>query len=150
MDVTLKAIIKDELQRLINEKIEVLISNINELKAESVESSKNSAGDKHEVGRAMSMAELEKLSTQLSNHKRMLQGLENIYIGEKSIIQIGTLVKTSKGRFLISVSFGKLSLSQTEYIIISSASPLAKVLIGKRIGDRAEINGIVHQITQVV
>ncbi len=99
------------------------------------EETKSSSGDKYETGRSMAQLEIEKLTTQLENTKRLIEQLQKLDPDkEYQKIQFGCLVKTREVNYFISVPIGKIEHSEEVYYAISKESPLAKAMIGLSIG----------------
>jgi len=103
---------------------------------------KSSAGDKHETGRAMTQLEQEKLSRQLTETRRTLEGLHQIDPDTSSAkIAFGSLVKTDRGYFFISVGIGAIAIKDESVFCITAGSPLGQKLLHKSKGEVIEING---------
>lgn len=75
--------------------------------------SKSSAGDKHETARAMMNLEQEKLERQYQELMTMKDRFDKINF-ESPIdkIQLGSLIETNKGFFLLSVGLGKVKTNR--------------------------------------
>jgi transcription elongation GreA/GreB family factor len=102
---------------------------------------KSSAGDKYETGRAMAQLERDRHAQLLAEAQRMLADLEKINPDITSSVAVpGSLVQTSRGTFLISISAGKLTVEGADYFAVSSASPIGALLLGKRVGDVVAFN----------
>ena len=102
--------------------------------------SKSSAGDKYETGRAMAQLERDRHAQLLADAQRMLQELQHIDLAPTAVIRAGSLVKTTRGTFFISISAGRISLDGIDYMAVSAASPIGTALRGKRVGDTAVFN----------
>ena len=103
---------------------------------------KSSAGDKHETGRAMLQLEMEKAGQQLTSILQMKETLSRINIAKKSsAVSLGTLVETNSGTYFISVSAGEITLDSKNYFAISIASPIGKLMLGKKAGEELIWNG---------
>ena len=103
---------------------------------------KSSAGDKHETGRAMLQLEMEKAGQQLTSILQMKETLSRINIAKKSTaVSLGTLVETNSGTYFISVSAGEITLDSKNYFAISIASPIGKLMLGKKAGEELIWNG---------
>jgi hypothetical protein len=57
-----------------------------------------------------------------------------------SIIREGSLVQASSGNFLIAAPIGKVELEGASIFIITTFSPLGKMLLGKKAGDSISFN----------
>lgn len=132
--------IKKELYRVCHEFVQnkldtiekTILSNKNALNAET----KNSAGDKHETGRAMLQLEMEKAGQQLVEVQKMQEQLNKINLQtEVNNVHLGSLVKTSAATYFIAVSKGQIKVENEIYFGISSQSPIGKLLLGKVVGD---------------
>ncbi len=111
--------------------------------------SKSSAGDKYETGRAMAQLERDRHAQLLADAQRMLQELQHIDLTPSVVIRTGSLIKTSRGTFFISISAGRIPLDGTDYMAISAASPIGLALRGKQVGDTAVFNNIGYVIEAV-
>jgi hypothetical protein len=134
----------------LEEKIAAVKNQISELNQSFADEGKSSAGDKHETARAMAQLEVEKLHQQLhqfENQTGVLKKLNPDFHSESIPLAIGTgsLIKTDKGNFYISVPLGKLE----DVMAISAASPLGKEMIGKKAGDEATFNKITYRIREI-
>ncbi len=111
---------------------------------------KSSAGDKHETGRAMLQLEMEKASQQFEVIQKMAIALQQINIIKTSeIVCLGSIVYTTKGIYFLAISVGKLVVEKTEYYVISSSSPIGKLLLGKQKNDSIVFNGNKIEIKEV-
>jgi transcription elongation GreA/GreB family factor len=121
---------------VINQKIQRLQAEIQSIEESSQEDTKSSAGDKYETARAMAHLETEKLAEQLNEANRAMRILSQIDpLQNTGVVQPGSLVKTDKGIFFISVPAGKLSLDDNDFFALSPESPMGQALLGKREGD---------------
>lgn len=132
------------------ERITRLKTEIKKTQSSANEETKSSAGDKYETGRAMAQLEIEKNTTQLREAERLQGMLQAIHINlvSESIIP-GSLVKTSKGDFYISISIGLITLNQQQYFIIAPDSPIGKLFMGKKAGDTVSWNNNVYTIQSI-
>lgn len=103
---------------------------------------KSSAGDKHETGRAMAQLEQEKLSRQLTETRKTLEGLLKIDpLSTFDTVTFGSLVNTSRGFFFISVGIGAIQVKETTVFCITAGSPVGQKILQKKVGDTFEMNG---------
>ena len=144
-------------QQLYNTCLDRLQSQINTLgKAmERIQAAKNnetksSAGDKYETGRAMMQMEEDKITTVLNETYTKLHQLQHLNIQKPSDrIQMGSLVITSLRHYFIGVSMGRVALEGKLYFCISPEAPLAKGLIGKRVGEKVVFNGNEEEVIEI-
>lgn len=103
---------------------------------------KSSVGDKYETGRAMMQLEKEKYAQQLAQAQDLRQQLELLNPQLNSTqIQRGTLLRSNEGLYYLSVSLGKITHEGKTVFVLSAASPLGQVLLGKRTGDKISFQG---------
>ena len=123
---------------------------IEEVKLSAQQETKSSVGDKYETGRAMMHLEIEKLSVQLFQWKKLLEDTDKIDLQLLSTsVKKGTLVRTDQGIYFILVALGKIDLDGTTYFVISEESPIGKILTGKKKTDRIEFNQKLISILEV-
>lgn len=111
---------------------------------------KSSAGDKHETGRAMLQLEMEKASQQIAVVQQMKEVLHRIKTDDSSeVVRLGSLVYTNKAVYYLAISMGAVSIENTNYFVVSSSSPIGKLLLGKKINEAIYFNGQEIKITQI-
>ena len=130
-------------------RIEQLLFDLEEKRQDINDQSKNSAGDKHEVGRAMAYIEIEKLTQQLELNKKMLFELGEIEFQTSDAVRKGSLIQTNQGFYFASIAFGKLEYKDDTYFAASTSSPLMSRMIGKKVGDSVSFNGAEYSIEAV-
>jgi hypothetical protein len=62
------------------------------------------------------------------------------------MVKKGSLVKTDKGDFFVSITLGKIQVEGSLVIAISPESPLGSKLIGLTTSEIANINGTIYAI----
>jgi transcription elongation GreA/GreB family factor len=133
--------------KLLNSKLVELEKAIFNVQNAANEESKSSMGDKYETGRAMAQNDRAMLENQKNELLKDISTFENInFEQETEFIKNGSLVHTTIGYILISVSLGKIVESGITVMLISSASPLGTELSGKKAKDSITINGRQLQI----
>jgi transcription elongation GreA/GreB family factor len=147
----LKQKIQAHYLQLATTKVTLLQQTLADLKESGTNETKSTAGDKHETALAMLQIEQANKRTQLQEaleQKVAIEKLENITNTTK-IVQ-GSLVKTSKGYFYISIAMGKALVDDITVIAISPQSPLGAKLIGLYVHDTAEINGNEYSVEEIL
>ncbi len=135
---------------LLNEKIQLLSSLLNDLKDGITNDSKSSAGDKHETSRAMAQLEIEKISKQLYELNLQKDTLQKIdFTSPSETITKGTLIETDSGLFYLSIALGKISVDNKEVMVLSTQSPLGQKLLGLKVNDTVQINTACYRIKNV-
>lgn len=146
--------IKEALFKICTERVNNRHQKIKQVLADIMESlleeSKSTAGDKHETGRAMLDIERENTSKQLQEVEVLIALLKKIDINSKSdYVRLGSLVKTDKATYFISLSIGAVDIYKTPYLCVALNSPMGQVLLGKKKGDTFSFNNVEHQILAV-
>lgn len=135
----------------LNEKINYFQQAIDELSESVLNETKSTAGDKHETALSILQSEQSRLAIHLYDaHDQKSFYCQMKIDQDTSFIKSGSLLKTSKGWFYMSVALPKIIIEDTTVIAISSKSPLGEKLLGKKIGDRIEINGINHLVEEIL
>jgi len=116
-----------------NRKVEIL----HDLESES----KSTAGDKHETGRAMIQLEREKLGDQIKEfelYQKLLIHLKNHT--HSKYVKLGTVVMTNHSNYYISFPAKQCVINSKTYYCISAQSPIGKLLLGKKVGEKITFN----------
>lgn len=125
---------------------EIISSNQRALQSET----KSSAGDKHETGRAMLQLEMEKAGQQLTGIIKMKETLSKVNLKNSfEVAHLGSVIRTSKASFFLSISSGKLIVADKIYFAVSISSPIGNILLGKRVGDTFTFNNIQQTIEEL-
>jgi hypothetical protein len=61
----------------------------------------------------------------------------------------GSFVKTNQGYLFLSIALGKIKMNEATVIVLSPQSPLGTKLIGSKIADTVEMNGISYYIEDI-
>ncbi|WP_233900698.1 GreA/GreB family elongation factor [Tenacibaculum piscium] len=129
---------------------EIISSNQKALQSET----KSSAGDKHETGRAMLQLEMEKAGQQLHGIIKMKEILSKINTQNSQenskIAHLGSLVKTTKNSFYLSISSGQLIIDNQPYFAVSVSSPIGRILLGKKQGDSFVFDTMEQKIVEIL
>lgn len=134
-------------QKLLHSKLVELEKAIFNVQNAANEESKSSMGDKYETGRAMAQNDRAMLENQKNELIKDITTFENInFEQETEFVKSGSLVQTSIGHILVSVSLGKIVEDGINVMLISSASPLGTELSGKKVKDTVTMNGRSIQI----
>jgi len=137
----LKSDLVKECQSILDQKIELLEKQLADFKKAANNETKSSVGDKYETGRAMMHNEMDKLKQQQAQAITAKAAFMQIQFNNKaSKIQLGSLVKTDKGTFLLAVALGKVVVQNQHYFVLSLASPIGQKLKGKKQGDSITLN----------
>jgi transcription elongation GreA/GreB family factor len=111
---------------------------------------KSSAGDKHEVGRAMVQQELDQLDARLIGIHHMQQELRRVELDRLTAeIGFGSIVNTDQGTYFVAIAIGVVDTPAGACYAISLASPIGQALRGKQAGDVINVNGRAIHILDV-
>lgn len=143
-----KSEILNIIQLKLTQKVETLEKMIAETRASNNET-KSSMGDKYETGREMLQQEINNIQRQLNETLNQQNFLKKLNTEVCTKVQNGALVKTDKGFFYISVSSGEIVFEGKKIMTISSESPLAKAMFGKKIAETFLINNVNQIIEEI-
>ncbi|MEM9142022.1 MAG: 3-oxoacyl-ACP synthase [Bacteroidota bacterium] len=115
------------------------------------EETKNSAGDKHETGRALLQLEREKLGQQLQEAEKLQRVMERIPISSTPPERVvsGSLVQTDKNHYYVGISAGLCTKDTQAVFCISPRTPIGQQLLGKKVGDYFTMNGQMQTILAI-
>jgi transcription elongation GreA/GreB family factor len=148
--MTLKQKIYVHYLAAINNKLQLLQQVLADLKESGANETKSTAGDKHETALAMLQIEQANKREQLKEMVAQKVALEKIdpAIVAATILN-GSLIKTNRGYFFMSVALGKAVINDITVITLSPQSPLGKKLIGLSAGGSVEVNNNVYNIESI-
>jgi transcription elongation GreA/GreB family factor len=116
----------------------------------SNDDTKSSAGDKFETGREMAQQDINRNKQLLLDAKQQENNLVSLKdVPSSPNVRSGSLVLTDQGNFYLSISAGQLQVGNESYFAISSASPIGKLLIGKKVNDQLTFNGKTYLIKEI-
>lgn len=134
---------------LVKEKSDSLNQELNNFQSAANEETKSSAGDKYETGRAMMHLEKEKIATQLNQLQKQEKVLRQIKPGKfLDQADLGSLIRTDKGIFYLSISLGKIQLTE-DVFCISPVAPLGQLLKGVTSGKQIPFGGRTYLVLDV-
>lgn len=106
-----------------------------DLQESSLSETKSSAGDKYETGRERLQQEMNQLQEQLQQVEKQQQSLFYLEKYKTGLVaKQGSLVKTNRGFYFLSVSLGALPMKPL-IMALSPVSPLGELLLEKQPGD---------------
>jgi len=143
----MKQKIHQQYQQIVNDRVDVLQDMITALTEDSKNDAKGSAGDKHETTLSMMHLEQEKLNHKLSENleqKAILSKIDASIIHK--VIGLGSLVQTNHLLVYISTALPKIEVEDKTVFAVSPQSPLGNQLMGKKVGDEFEINGVKYEV----
>ena len=129
----------DTIAQTIQDKIDYLQGLILDLRNSNSET-KSSMGDKYETSREMMQQEITRIQSQMNEVLTQQESFHKISIKNTDVIVNGSYVETSMGNFCIACSLGEVTFNTKKIFVLSSQTPLAKVLLGKCVNDTFEMN----------
>lgn len=109
----------------------------------STDDTKSSAGDKYETTREMMQQDIARCQMQLSEAKKDEFTIKELLTPQQfEFVQQGSLVETDKGIYFIAISIGVVSVAGMKVFVISNQSPIAKLLLKKKVGESFEFNHV--------
>ena len=137
---------------VLNKKLNTFYNQKKELKQALNSESKSSAGDKHEIGRAMIHLEMEKLGNLINEAEQNFKKLQSIknHNNNTEVIGLGSAVLTDKANYYISIAADIYKINSKMFYCISPKSPIGKLLIGKKLDDKIEFNNQVIKIIKIL
>lgn len=120
----------------LNQRFKVVQETIADLQNSLQSETKNSAGDKHETGRAMLQLEREKAGNQLAEIQKLQEAFQKINSQSKHTrVALGSVVKTTQSHYFIAISAGEIVIDDTVFYAISPVTPIAQLLLSKQVGN---------------
>ncbi|MGB5417888.1 3-oxoacyl-ACP synthase [Algibacter sp.] len=138
-------------ENFINARFETVQNTIKEIQESLQSETKSSAGDKHETGRAMLQLEREKAGHQLAEIENTRALLQKVNIEKTSnVIGLGSIVYTTQANYFIAISAGELMVDHDKFYAISANTPIAKLLLSKKVGDHIQFRSSTFTIKKIV
>ncbi len=137
-----KSALLEHIRSILDEKVSAAQEEIESTRGSFASDTKSSAGDKHEVGRAMVQQELDKLEEQRARLIVLQQELARVPL-DRTFHQVafGSLVETEQDSYFEAVGLGRIAFEGGSCSAISLASPIGQALSGKRVGDQLVFHG---------
>jgi transcription elongation GreA/GreB family factor len=121
------------IKSILEERMKVAKDEMESAQLSANEETKSSAGDKYETGRAMAQNQRDMYARQyqqILGEKQVLDRIDPLFVSPRVIP--GSYVETSNGDFFISVSIGPVKFENGQVMVVSPASPIGKLLLGKQ------------------
>lgn len=148
--MTFKQNIYDHCLRVLDEKAALINHRLEELREAISNETKSTAGDKYETARAMIHIEQEQAARQLREVQQQQNELLRLALGQSlHTVGRGSLIRTDKGYFFISIGLGKQLVDATPVYVISPVSPLGKLFISTNVDQSVRLNDAVYHIEAI-
>lgn len=128
------------------------LSNFQQEQLESINrSSNNESQDVIENPRENQMRELRVENETIDKLRKEINYLEGFEsLKERDQVEVGSLIKTSAGNFLVAVPKLKFEAEGDTFTAISAHSPLFEALSGAAEGDKVDFNGEQYHIETII
>lgn len=146
--MTQRTAIISKLNQLVEEKIRHFQGLIDDLRSSNTET-KSSMGDKYETSREMLQQEIMQIQRQLAVFQEHQIQIRKLTETASETIKFGSVVKTSMGNFVIVTGLGAFELDGEKFVSISELTPLAKELMGKKVGDGFKVQNKNYRVLEV-
>lgn len=149
--MSIKLELYDFCLEFVDNRFQTIQNTIKEIQESLLSETKSSAGDKHETGRAMLQLEREKSGNQLVEIQKLKAILNKVNSEAKhQKIALGSVVYTTQSNYFIAISAGEIVSDSKRFYAISQATPIAKLLISKTVGDEVLFRNTTIRITQIL
>lgn len=146
----IKILVINALEKELMERLEIAQQNYDDALESRNNDTKSSAGDKYETSRAMMQQEMDNAEARIHQVKLFMNELHRLPTEEKTDQVIsGSLVETSRGIYFLGLSLGKIEVQNRIIYAISTASPLGKLLLNKKVGDEINLNNMTQRVKSI-
>lgn len=150
METIKKEVIK-AIEKELDERLTISTQTYNDALESRNNDTKSSAGDKYETSRAMMQQEMDNAEAIIHQVKMFKNELQRLPVEEKSDKVIsGSFVETDLGLYFLGLSLGNIEIQNQIVYAISTASPLGKMLLHKKVGDEISLNNTKQSIRSIV
>ncbi|MFC0345859.1 GreA/GreB family elongation factor [Epilithonimonas hispanica] len=141
---------KSELRDFVNDSISGKVKTLEFYLNFSLEASRDiKKTSKYDSIREEIQEEIYHLDRQMVSLKSMQTQMRKVLNSVSKTIKLGSLVITNKARFYISVSLGEFFFQGDRFYAISPESPMAQIMLGKKVGDDFVLNKIHQEIVEI-
>jgi len=148
--IAFKNSLKKAGELVIEERIAITKSAINNAQEAANSEDKSSAGDKYETGRAMGHLQKDMYARQQAENMKELDQLQKVNTNViYTSAQTGAFIRCSGHSFFIAAGLGKQQINDQPIFFLSPHAPLAKLLLHKKAGDRFLFNKVETEILEV-
>lgn len=142
---------KNELRDFVNNTISGKVKTLDFYLNFSLEASRDiKKTSKYDSIREEIQEEIYHLDRQMVSLKTMQTQMRKVLNSVSDTVKLGSLVITNKARFYISVSLGEFFFQGDRFYAISAESPMAKIMLSKKVGDDFVLNNIHQEIVEIL
>ncbi|MDR0227512.1 MAG: hypothetical protein LBI72_00355 [Flavobacteriaceae bacterium] len=139
--MTLKEKLKTLCVQRLNDKVEAFQGIVDDLSAGAQSDAKSSAGDKHETALSMMHLEQENISSKIRESLELLEVVSKVDEAKKSeVVEFGSIVRLNSVYLFLSSALPKVDIDDISILPISVDAPIAKMAMGRKMGDTFTFN----------
>ncbi|MDR2222974.1 MAG: hypothetical protein LBE34_09565 [Flavobacteriaceae bacterium] len=139
--MTLKEKLKTLCVQRLNDKVEAFQGIVDDLSAGAQSDAKSSAGDKHETALSMMHLEQENISSKIRESLELLEVISKVDEAKKSeVVEFGSVVRLNSVYLFLSSALPKVDIDNISILPISIDAPIAKMAMGRKMGDTFTFN----------
>ena len=147
----IKAKLYDFCVTVIEEKLSVINSVLDNAQDSANHETKSTAGDKHDTSRELLHQERNKAAQNLNNQLMKRRTLIQLNNFPSSVnVGFGSLLNTNQGWVFIGLSIGNIQFNEEQVLCVSPISPFAKAFEGASQGDCVEFNNTSFVIETII
>ena len=149
--MTIKQQLYNQCLEFVENRFQTIQNTIKEIQESLGSETKSSAGDKHETGRAMLQLEREKAGNQLAEIQKLKVLLNKVnpeIVHQK--VALGSAVYTTQSNYFIAISAGEIATDSTTFYAVSTATPMAQLLLLKTVGDEVQFRNTTIKILKIL
>lgn len=142
---------KSEIRRHVTQQISEKIGKLERFIHFTQESSRDiKKTPKYDSIREEIQEEIYQMQRQLAALHALRRNMAKVLNHPTDEIRLGSVVITNKARFYISVSLGEFFFAGDRFYAISPESPMAQIMLGKKVGDEFILNNIHQEILEIL
>lgn len=123
---------------------------IQDLDESLFEQAKSGGDDEYDNSRAMMQIDRENATKQLKEVLQLKELLNRMDVAIfKDYARLGSLVKTNKATYFISLSIGAVVINEVTYVCVAFSSPMGQILKGKQKGDQFTFNELQYTVLSI-
>ena len=140
--LNLKIQLKEKAGQILQSRIYTSLNAMQEAQHAANEEGKSSVGDKYETSRAMAQIDRDIHARQLEIAQKELSFLQQVDINHFcNKVEVGAYVHSNQEKYFFLIGLGPLEIDNQKIVFLSINSPIGKIFLEKKVGDRIIFNG---------
>ncbi len=137
----IKIRLKEKANQILQLRIQTSSVAMQEAQHAANEEGKSSVGDKYETSRAMAQIDRDIHARQLETAQKELSFLQQVDINQFcSMVEVGAYVHSNQEKYFFLIGLGPVEINNEKIIFLSISSPIGKIFLGKKAGDKVTFN----------